>query len=59
MDARVLVVPPPPIQGVGNASGVTMQLELRDGSFDFAKLQSLANAMVEAGTEPDRLAARA
>jgi hydrophobic/amphiphilic exporter-1 (mainly G- bacteria), HAE1 family len=50
MDARVLVVPPPPIQGVGNASGVTMQIELRDGSFDFAKLQSLANAMVEAGT---------
>src|SRR5947209_10175397 len=49
MDARVLVVPPPPIQGVGNASGVTMQLELRDGSFDFSKLQGLANAMVEAG----------
>ena len=43
MDARVLVVPPPPIQGVGNASGATMQLELRDGSFDFRKLQSLAN----------------
>src|SRR5689334_4628716 len=49
MDARVLVVPPPPIQGVGNASGATMQLELRDGSFDFPKLQSLANAIVEAG----------
>src|SRR5256885_5100919 len=50
MDARVLVVPPPPIQGVGNASGATMQLELRDGSFDFSKLQGLANAMVEAGS---------
>jgi HAE1 family hydrophobic/amphiphilic exporter-1 len=50
MDARVLVVPPPPIQGVGNASGATMQLELRDGSFDFTKLQGLANAMVEAGS---------
>jgi len=49
-DARVLVVPPPPIQGVGNASGSTMQLELRDGSFDFTKLQGLANAMVEAGS---------
>src|SRR5882757_272151 len=49
-DARVLVVPPPPIQGVGNASGSTMQIELRDGSFDFTKLQGLANAMVEAGT---------
>ena len=49
MDARVLVVPPPPIQGVGNASGFTMQLELRDGSFDFTKLQNLTNAVVEAG----------
>jgi HAE1 family hydrophobic/amphiphilic exporter-1 len=50
MDARVLVVPPPPIQGVGNASGSTMQLELRDGSYDFRKLQGLANAIVEAGS---------
>jgi HAE1 family hydrophobic/amphiphilic exporter-1 len=49
-DARVLVVPPPPIQGVGNASGATMQLELRDGSFDFRKLQNLASAIVEAGS---------
>ena len=56
-DARVLVVPPPPIQGVGNASGATMQIELRDGSFDFRKLQNLANAMVEAGTEPVELPA--
>lgn len=46
MDARVLVVPPPPIQGIGNASGFTMQIEMRDGSFDFTKLQTLTNAMV-------------
>ena len=50
VDGRVLVVPPPPIQGVGNASGATMQLELRDGSFDFTKLQSLSNAIVEAAS---------
>src|SRR5207237_1356985 len=50
MDARVLVVPPPPIQGVGNASGFTMQLELRDGSFDFTKPQTLTNAIVESGS---------
>jgi HAE1 family hydrophobic/amphiphilic exporter-1 len=49
MDARVLVVPPPPIQGIGNASGFTLQLELRDGSFDFTKLQTLANAVADAG----------
>jgi len=44
-DARILVVPPPPIQGVGNAAGVTMQIELRDGSFDLAKLQTILGAI--------------
>src|SRR5262249_24943170 len=37
---------PPPIQGVGNAAGATMQIELRDSSFDLAKLQSAADALV-------------
>ena len=40
-EARILVLPPPPIQGVGNAAGFTMQIELRDGSFDLAKLQTV------------------
>jgi HAE1 family hydrophobic/amphiphilic exporter-1 len=39
-------MPPPPIQGVGNDAGFTMQVELRDGSFDMAKLQSVTNAIV-------------
>ena len=42
-EARIAVFPPPPIQGVGNAGGFTMQLELKDGSFDLAKLQSITN----------------
>jgi HAE1 family hydrophobic/amphiphilic exporter-1 len=46
VDARVIVVPPPPIQGIGNAGGFTMQVELRDGSADLAKLQSITNAIV-------------
>ena len=46
IDARVLVLPPPPIQGIGNAGGFTMQVELRDGSTDFAKLQSITNTLV-------------
>jgi HAE1 family hydrophobic/amphiphilic exporter-1 len=46
VDARVIVLPPPPIQGIGNAGGFTMQLELRDGSTDFAKLQSITNTVV-------------
>ena len=45
-DARVLVLPPPPIQGIGNAGGFTLQVELRDGSSDFAKLQSLTQTIV-------------
>ena len=43
-EARIMVLPPPPIQGVGNAAGATMQIELRDGSFDLAKLQNIVDA---------------
>jgi len=45
-EADILVMPPPPIQGVGNDAGFTMQVELRDGSFDMAKLQNVTNAIV-------------
>jgi HAE1 family hydrophobic/amphiphilic exporter-1 len=45
-EANILVMPPPPIQGVGNDAGFTMEIELRDGSFDMAKLQSVTDAMV-------------
>jgi HAE1 family hydrophobic/amphiphilic exporter-1 len=45
-EAQILVMPPPPIQGVGNDAGFTMQIELRDGSFDMAKLQSITETMV-------------
>jgi HAE1 family hydrophobic/amphiphilic exporter-1 len=45
-DARSLVVPPPSIQGIGNTAGVTMQIELRDSSFDLAKLQATVDGLV-------------
>jgi hydrophobic/amphiphilic exporter-1 (mainly G- bacteria), HAE1 family len=45
-DAQVVALPPPPIQGIGNAGGFTLQVELRDGSTDFAKLQSVTDAVV-------------
>src|SRR3984885_7961824 len=45
-EAQVLMFPPPPIQGIGNAGGFAMQIELRDGSSDFAKLQSVTSAIV-------------
>jgi HAE1 family hydrophobic/amphiphilic exporter-1 len=46
IDGRVNVLPPPPIQGIGNAGGFSFQIELRDGSTDFEKLQSMTNAVV-------------
>jgi HAE1 family hydrophobic/amphiphilic exporter-1 len=51
-DARVVVFPPPPIQGIGNAGGFAMQIEMRDGSFDLAKLQAAtARVIKNAGTQ--------
>jgi HAE1 family hydrophobic/amphiphilic exporter-1 len=45
-EARIIVMPPPAIQGVGNAAGFTLQIEMRDGSFDLAKLQGVVDTMV-------------
>jgi HAE1 family hydrophobic/amphiphilic exporter-1 len=45
-EARILVIPPPPIQGIGNAAGFAMQVELRDGNADLGKLQAITNAIV-------------
>jgi HAE1 family hydrophobic/amphiphilic exporter-1 len=45
-EARILVIPPPPIQGIGNAAGFAMQVQLRDGNADFGKLQAITNTIV-------------
>jgi HAE1 family hydrophobic/amphiphilic exporter-1 len=45
-EARTLVLPPPAIQGLGAGAGASMQIELRDGSFDLAKLQGVVTAVV-------------
>ena len=45
-EARILVIPPPPIQGIGNAAGFAMQLELRDGNADYNKLQAITDTIV-------------
>jgi HAE1 family hydrophobic/amphiphilic exporter-1 len=55
MEARTLVLPPPPIQGIGNAAGFAMQVELRDGNTDFAKLQAITGAMVRAAQSQSAL----
>jgi HAE1 family hydrophobic/amphiphilic exporter-1 len=45
-EAQIVVLPPPPIQGIGNAAGFAMQIELRDGSEDLSKLQAVTNQVV-------------
>jgi HAE1 family hydrophobic/amphiphilic exporter-1 len=46
--AATFVLVPPAIQGIGNSNGFDMVVELRDGSADYAKLQTIARTMVSA-----------
>jgi HAE1 family hydrophobic/amphiphilic exporter-1 len=54
-EANVLVTVPPPIPGLGLASGFQMQLQLTDGSFDYNKLQSTATALIGALEEDEKI----
>ena len=45
-DGRGFVLVPPAIQGIGNAGGFQMQVEQRDGSFDFVKLQNVTDGVI-------------
>jgi HAE1 family hydrophobic/amphiphilic exporter-1 len=45
-EAIAFALPPPPIQGIGNVGGFTMQVELKNGNIDYPFLQSLTNALV-------------
>ncbi len=49
-DAEAFVLVPPPIQGIGNAGGFTMQTELRDGTFDYARLQAMTRNLMDVGS---------
>ncbi|MBB5573191.1 MULTISPECIES: efflux RND transporter permease subunit [Rhizobium] len=55
LTAKTLVVVPPPIQGIGNANGFTMQVEIRNGNFDFPLLQGLADTIVKNGNAQSAL----
>jgi hydrophobic/amphiphilic exporter-1 (mainly G- bacteria), HAE1 family len=48
-EAQSFVLIPPAIQGIGNSGGFTMQLELRDGNFDFGKLQGITRTVIGDG----------
>lgn len=51
LDAKILVMIPPPIQGLGAAGGFQMQVELQDGSFDYRKLQTATDQMIQYGNK--------
>jgi HAE1 family hydrophobic/amphiphilic exporter-1 len=55
LTAKTLVVVPPPIQGIGNANGFTMQVEIRNGNFDYPLLQGLADTIVKNGNAQSAL----
>jgi hydrophobic/amphiphilic exporter-1 (mainly G- bacteria), HAE1 family len=47
LDAKVLVMVPPAIQGLGQSGGFQMQLELQDGTFDYRKLQTATDQLIQ------------
>ncbi|HAU1152703.1 TPA: multidrug efflux RND transporter permease subunit [Legionella pneumophila] len=55
LDAKVLVVVPPPIQGLGMSGGFQMQVELQDGTFDYRKLQQATDQMINEGKQYPQL----
>lgn len=55
LDAKVLVMVPPAIQGLGSSGGFQLQLELQDGSFDYQKLQAATDQLIQYGSEQDQL----
>lgn len=54
LSAKVLVMIPPAIQGLGASGGFQMQLELQDGSFDYRKLQTATDELLQyASQQPE------
>jgi HAE1 family hydrophobic/amphiphilic exporter-1 len=54
-DGRLFIVPPPPIQGIGNAGGLQMQLEMLGGSFNYQKLGEVTQQVVKRGEADPQL----
>ena len=52
--ARTRLLRPPPIQGLGATDGFQLQVELTDGSYNFARLQTVTDRFVQdANTRPE------
>ena len=46
-DGRGIVLVPPPIQGIGQAGGFQMEVEMLGGSFNYTKLDELTQQIVK------------
>ncbi|KTD42837.1 efflux RND transporter permease subunit [Legionella parisiensis] len=55
LGAKILVMIPPPIQGLGMSGGFQMQLELQDGSFDYQKLQTATDQLIRYASQQPEL----
>lgn len=55
LEAKVLVMVPPAIQGLGTSGGFQMQVELQDGSFDYRKLQAATDLLIQTASEQPQL----
>ena len=54
LGAKVLVIVPPAIQGLGLSGGLQMQVELQDGTFDYRKLQAATDQLIQyANQQPE------
>jgi hydrophobic/amphiphilic exporter-1 (mainly G- bacteria), HAE1 family len=56
MAATAFATLPPPIQGIGNVSGFTMQVEIKNGDLDYTLLENLAQTVVNDGRAQSALA---
>ena len=54
-DGRIYLLPPPPIQGIGNAGGFQMQVEMLGGSFDYRKLNNYTQQIIDEANKDPRL----
>lgn len=53
-DANIIIIPPPPIQGLGNSSGFSFTLEQRESNDDIKGFERVVlNFMMEANKRPE------
>lgn len=55
LNAKILVMVPPAIQGLGASGGFQMQLELQDGTFDYRKVQTATDELIRYASQQPEL----